>query len=116
MVLQEYGLSGIRDHLRKHIDLATKFANLVSEDSRLQIDIRPKFALVTFRVRDDEKRTQALCNAVKARTDIYMDGTVIHGKTYMRYVVCSTMTEEKHVERAWEIIQEEMEKIFASDQ
>ena len=116
MVMQEYGLSGIRAMLRKHIELAGKFASLVSADSRFEIPIKPAFALVTFRVCDDEEKTQALCAAVRSRTDIYMDGAVIHGKTYLRYVPCSELTDEHHVDKAWEIIQEEAEKVFASDQ
>lgn len=51
LVLRMYGLSGLRDHVRRHMGLASHFAGLVRSDPRFELAVPPAFGLVCFRAK-----------------------------------------------------------------
>ncbi|KAK9087734.1 hypothetical protein Syun_030128 [Stephania yunnanensis] len=114
MVLRLYGVENLQSYIRNHIKLAKHFEELVSLDQRFEIMAPRTFALVCFRLRapqNDEdcgdKLNKNLLEAVNATGKIFISHTVLSGKYILRFAVGAPLTEERHIETAWKVLQEE---------
>merc|ERR1712071_371720 len=52
-VMRSYGVQGLKKHIRKQVDLATEFSQLVSKDERFEMPVPPAMGLVCFRLKGD---------------------------------------------------------------
>ena len=50
-VIRSYGISGIKQHIKRHIELAEKFHNLVKSDERFQVVFPLSMGLVCFKLK-----------------------------------------------------------------
>ena len=50
-VMRSYGAEGMRQHIRKQVDLASEFANLVQQDKRFEMPVPHSMGLVCFRLK-----------------------------------------------------------------
>ncbi|OVA02291.1 Pyridoxal phosphate-dependent decarboxylase [Macleaya cordata] len=114
MVLRLYGLENLQCYIRNHIKLARHFEELVASDSRFEIVVPCKFSLVCFRLlpaHNDQdcgnKLNQDLLDAVNSTGKIYISHTVLSGKYILRLVVGAPLTEERHINAAWKVFQDE---------
>jgi hypothetical protein len=98
--------------LRRHISLAERFEGLVRGDERFAMPIKSNFGLRVFCLAAGNEATDVLAERLAARQDIYIGGTKIHGTSYIRFSIDSQYVEERHIDRAWEIIQEETEAVL----
>lgn len=121
MVLRLYGVENLQRYIRNHIDLAKHFEELVSLDSRFEIIVPRTFSLVCFRLlspnNDDNvcnKLNHDLLDAVNSSGNIFMSHTVLSGKYTLRFVVGAPLTEERHVNAAWKVLQEEATTLVGS--
>jgi aromatic-L-amino-acid/L-tryptophan decarboxylase len=103
-VLRSYGAEGIRRHVRHSVELARGLAERLEEDDRFELVAPIPFALVCFRHVGGNARTQALAEAINATDDVYVTPSSIGDMTFIRVVVGQTRTEQRHVDRLWEII------------
>ncbi|KAG9002953.1 hypothetical protein FRB90_011276 [Tulasnella sp. 427] len=119
-VLRSYGVEGFRTHIRKGIKQAELFATRVRESGRFEIVTPPSFALVVFRVvapttGDSNSPSLAQLNSlnrifhqrVLARPDIFIIQTDIEGMYCLRFVPGAERTEDKHIEAAVRLFEEE---------
>ncbi len=120
-VLRHYGAEGLRAHIREHVRLAELFESLVREEGGDQFEIAaPRTVnLVCFRLRGEgpeaDGRNRALLDRINATGDAYLTHTVLPpagggdgpGRYTLRMAVGGTMTRERHVRRAWEVIRRE---------
>ena len=107
-VLRYYGIEGLQFHIREHVRLAQEFANWVCGDERFEIAAPAPLNLVCFRLKSGDDATQKLMDALNRSGDLYLTHTKLNGKLTLRMCIGQTNTTERHVERAWERIQEEM--------
>ncbi|KAK9146252.1 hypothetical protein Sjap_006155 [Stephania japonica] len=114
MVLRLYGVENLQSYIRNHIKLAKHFEELVSLDQRFEIAAPRTFALICFRLRapqNDEdcgnKLNKNLLEAVNATGKIFISHTVLSGKYVLRVAVGAPLTEERHIETACKVLQEE---------
>ncbi|XP_019178236.1 PREDICTED: tyrosine decarboxylase 1 [Ipomoea nil] len=114
MVLRLYGLENLQAYVKNHIELAKRFEEFVSEDSRFEVVAHRKFSLVCFRLRppqNDEdlanKLNRNLLDAVNSSGKIFISHTVLSGKYVLRLAVGAPLTEERHVIAAWKVLQDE---------
>ncbi|XAR58684.1 Tyrosine decarboxylase [Bertholletia excelsa] len=114
MVLRLYGLENLQSYIRNHIKLAKHFEQLVSHDSRFQFVAPCKFSLVCFRLvppHDKEdcanKLNHDLLDAVNTTGKLFISHTVLSGKYTLRFAVGAPLTEERHVNIAWKVLQDE---------
>ncbi len=105
-VIRWYGAEGLRAHIRNHVGLAQAFAEWVRADERFEVVAPHDLALVTFRLRAGDDATRALNEAANASGRIYLTHTVVDGKVALRLAIGARLTERRHVEAAWLLLQE----------
>ncbi len=106
-VIRHYGVKGLQHHIREHVRLAQQFAEWVRKDSRFELAAPAPLNLVCFRLKSGDDATQALMERLNASGDLFLTHTKLDGKFTLRLCVGQTNTQERHVERAWQRIQEE---------
>ncbi len=105
-VIRHYGVEGLRHHIRRHVQLAQRFASWVREDNRFELVVPPPLNLVCFRHRGGDVANQELLDRLNRSGDLYLTHTRLHDRFTLRLSVGQTHTESRHVERAWRRIQE----------
>ena len=109
LVLRSFGRRGIAERIREHVRLATLFREWVEADARFEVVAPQPLSVVCFRLRADvseaDARNQALLDAVNQSGEVYLSHTRLHGRLVLRLAVGSLRTEERHVRRAWELLQ-----------
>jgi aromatic-L-amino-acid decarboxylase len=103
-VIRHYGREGLRLHVRRHIELAQGFAGWVEDDDRFELAVPANLNLVCFRLREGDEATERLLHALNA-SGIYLTHTKVDGRIALRMSIGGTLTERRHVEAAWSIIQ-----------
>jgi aromatic-L-amino-acid/L-tryptophan decarboxylase len=106
-VLRHYGIEGLQYHIREHVRLAQQLVEWVRSDSRFELAAPAKLNLVCFRLRSGDAATQAVMDRLNASGDLYLTHTKLNGKFTLRFCVGQTNTQARHVERAWQRIQQE---------
>jgi len=106
-VIRHYGVKGLQFHIRRHVELAQKFLAWLQSDERFEIAAPAPLNLVCFRHRSGDEANQELMNRLNHSGDLYLTHTRLGGKFTLRFCVGQTNTEHKHVERAWQRIQQE---------
>lgn len=106
IVLRTMGVEKIQGYIRGHIALAQKFAKLVREDDRFEVEIEPCMGLVCFRMRGDCQLTKTLLERLTEQKKIYMIPAIVHEKFVIRFVICGMDAQEKDIDYAWQQITE----------
>jgi len=115
-VIRAYGLEGLRRHIRRGVELAREFAGWVAGDPRFELCAPVPLNLVCFRLRAGDEATAQLRDALNASGRIYLTHTSLGGRTVLRMAIGGTYTERRHVERAFELIRQEAERLGADRQ
>ncbi len=105
-VIRHYGVQGLRHHVRRHVELAQRFASWIAEDPRFELAVPPSLNLVCFRHRGGDDVNQRLLDRLNASGELYLTHTKLDDRLTLRLSVGQTHTEETHVEKAWKKIQE----------
>jgi len=113
MVIRAFGAEGIAARLREHVRLAGLFRGLVEADPGFEIAAPSPLSVVCFRARfagtspeEQDRRNAEMMEAVNATGEAYLSHTKLKGRTVLRLAVGNLRTEERHVRRAWELIQD----------
>jgi aromatic-L-amino-acid decarboxylase len=96
------------------VRLAQQFAAWVREDPRFEIAAPAQLNLICFRLRAGDQANQQLMDRLNASGDLFLTHTKLDGKFTLRLCVGQTNTQARHVERAWQRIQEEADKLAPS--
>jgi aromatic-L-amino-acid decarboxylase len=105
-VIRHYGIEGLQEHVREHVRLAQQFADWVRSDSRFELAAPVPLNLVCFRLRSGDNHNQKLMDALNQSGNLYLTHTRLDGKFTLRLCVGQTNTKSRHVERAWQLIQQ----------
>ena len=106
-VIRHYGVEGLQYHIRRHVELAQKFADWVRDDSRFELAAPAPLNLVCFRHKGGDDVNQELMDRLNRSGDLYLTHTRLNDRLTLRFCVGQTNTMARHVERAWQRIQEE---------
>jgi aromatic-L-amino-acid decarboxylase len=106
-VIRWYGAAGLRAHIRGHVQLAQRFAELVSGDERFELVAPHPLALVTFRLRAGDEATLQLMQRVNESGSAYLTHTSVNGQIALRLAIGSPLTEQRHVDAVWELLSRE---------
>ena len=105
MILRHFGAEGLRAHLAEHMRLARRFAEWVDASDRFERVAPVPFSVVCFRLRggsdDDHAR---LLDAVNATGEVFLSHTKLDGRFVLRLAIGNLHTTERHVARAWELL------------
>lgn len=110
-VIRSYGVEGLQEILRNHLQLANDLYETVSRDPEFELLSPLRFTLFSFRyVRDglDEPALEALnerlLNSVNDRGKIYITQTRVRGTYAIRFNIGQVYTEQRHVVAGWQEI------------
>ncbi|KAJ6837930.1 putative tyrosine decarboxylase 1 [Iris pallida] len=120
VVMRRYGTANLMKHIRSDVSMAKYFQYLVSTDSRFEVVVPRRFALVCFRLvpvgggGDDDgwDLNCRLIEAVNSSGRAFMTHAVLGGMYVLRFAVGSTLTETRHVEATWKLIQAKADDIY----
>ncbi|MFP3870475.1 MAG: pyridoxal-dependent decarboxylase [Syntrophobacteria bacterium] len=105
-VIRSYGVEGLRYHVRRHVELAQNFARSVEEDEHFELAAPAPLNLVCFRHVGGDAVNQRLLHHLARSGSLYLTHTVLDGRFTLRLCVGQTHTETRHVQRAWQTIQQ----------
>jgi aromatic-L-amino-acid decarboxylase len=117
MILRHFGAQGLRERIAEHIRLAQVFAGWVDADPDFERMAPTPFSVVCFRARpagqtwseaDLERLNADLLDAVNASGEVFLSHTKLDGRFVLRLAVGHIRTEERHVRRAWELVQKRL--------
>jgi len=110
-VIRHYGIEGLQHHVREHVRLAQEFAEWIRKDNRFELAAPVPLNLVCFRHKAGDAVTQALMDRLNRSGDLYLTHTRLNDKLTLRFCIGQTNTKARHVEHAWQRIQEEAAKL-----
>ena len=110
-VIRHYGIEGLQHHIREHVRLAQQFAGWVRNDPRFELAAPAPLNLVCFRHKGGDAANQAIMDRLNRSGDLFLTHTKLHGKITLRMCVGQTHTQARHVEKAWERICQEAERV-----
>uniref|UniRef100_A0A6Q2WSZ8 Aromatic-L-amino-acid decarboxylase n=1 Tax=Esox lucius TaxID=8010 RepID=A0A6Q2WSZ8_ESOLU len=103
-VFRMYGLKGLQDYIRKHVELAKEFETLVRADPRFEISADVILALVCFRLKGSNEMNEVLLKRINNGKKIHLVPCQLSGQFVLRFAICARTTESRHVREAWRII------------
>ncbi len=112
-IIRYFGVEGIQNRIREHINLAKKFSGWLKGDNRFEILAPVPFSVICFRyhpkdVKDENqlnKLNEKLLNKINETGELFLSHTKLNGKFTIRIAISGLRTEERHVKKAWELIQ-----------
>jgi aromatic-L-amino-acid decarboxylase len=112
-VIRYFGVEGMQARLREHCRLARLFASWVEESENWEMMAPVPFALVCFRAcpagEDDlEAFNERIMNDINASGEAYFSHTRLNGKFTLRLSVGSIRVEERHIEKAWNLVNQHL--------
>jgi len=110
-VLRHYGIEGLQFHIREHVRLAQQFTSWVQEDDRFELAVPPPLNLVCFRLKSSDEANQRLMDRLNRSGSLYLTHTRLNNRLTLRLCVGQTNTAERHVQNAWNRIQEEASQL-----
>ena len=118
-VIRNFGVEGIRQKIRLHLELAQWLANIIRQSDDFELLAPVDFSLVCFRylpsgITDEVKINEIneqLLQTLNASGKLYMTHTKLNGKYTLRMVIAQTYVEFRHVENAWKLIRETAQSI-----
>jgi aromatic-L-amino-acid/L-tryptophan decarboxylase len=112
-VIRSYGVEGLRNKVRYHIQIAGRLHEMISAEPDFEILAPVNICVVCFRYRPggiDEEQLNALNEKLNHLLNdsgkIYLSHTVLNGKYTLRMVTAQTDVTSDHVEKAWKSIRE----------
>jgi aromatic-L-amino-acid/L-tryptophan decarboxylase len=112
-VIRSYGVEGLREKLRYHIEIAASLSRMISGEADFEILAPVTICVVCFRYKPaglDEQHINSLNEKLNHQLNdsgkLYLSHTVLEGKYTLRMVTAQTNVTLGHVERAWSRIKE----------
>ena len=110
-VIRHYGIQGLQHHVRKHVEIAQKFANWITESDDFELVVHPPLNLVCFRHKNGNEFNMKIMNSINESGKLFFTHTKLNNQIVLRMSIGQTHTEEKHVQNAWKIIQQTAEAL-----
>jgi aromatic-L-amino-acid decarboxylase len=113
-VIRSYGVSQLQLKIREHILMARWLEQQVTAQPDFEIMAPVPLSLVCFRfkplgINDTEtlnRLNENLMQSLNAGGRIFLTHTKFNGQYTLRMSIAGTLTEQRHVEKAWELIRE----------
>lgn len=105
-VMRYFGLEGVRQIVRSHIQMAQRFASWVDADARFERVAPVPFSVVCFRKKGSDDDNHALLERVNASGKVFLSHTALNGRYVLRLAIGNLGTNENDVRVAWQLISE----------
>lgn len=118
-VLRSFGAEGLRSKIRNHISLAQKLAKEIKQHEHFELLAPVPLNTICFRFHpdhiSDEKKlnelNRKLLSQIQESGKLFLTHTILDGKFTIRIVPGNTNLEKRHVDEAWELINEKAFKL-----
>lgn len=118
-VMRNYGVEGIKQRLRDHLNYAKAQLTRFEIHPDIEIMAPVPLNLICFRfhplhIQDEHQLDQLneqLLQRLNATGKMYLTHTRLNGKYVIRWVMGHTYLQERHIVEAWELMKEEIEKL-----
>jgi aromatic-L-amino-acid decarboxylase len=106
MIMRHFGAEGLRGHLAEHMRLARLFADWVDSSDRFERVAPVPFSVVCFRLRAGatDAEHQRVLDTINASGEVFLSHTKLDGRYVLRLAIGNLNTTERHVVRAWELL------------
>jgi aromatic-L-amino-acid decarboxylase len=120
MILRYFGADGIRARLEQHMQLARTFAGWIDASPDFERLAPVPFSVVCFRARPRgrewsepqlEALNQKVLDTVNRSGEVFLSHTKLNGRFTLRLAVGHIRTTERHVGRAWELLQHAVREV-----
>uniref|UniRef100_A0A8C7D8K5 Aromatic-L-amino-acid decarboxylase n=1 Tax=Oncorhynchus kisutch TaxID=8019 RepID=A0A8C7D8K5_ONCKI len=111
-VFRIYGLKGLQDYIRKHVELAKEFESLVRADQRFEISADVVLGLVCFRLKGSNEVNETLLKRINNGRKIHLVPCLLSGQFVLRFALCARTTESRHIREAWQLITQLAEEVM----
>ncbi|HEY3163057.1 MAG TPA: pyridoxal-dependent decarboxylase [Candidatus Limnocylindrales bacterium] len=120
MLLRWFGLEGLRRRIRHHLALAQAFAARVDAARDWERLAPVPFSTVCFRhvppslapdAATVNAHNEAIMDAVNRTGEIFLSHTRLNGRFTIRLAIGNLRTDERHIERAWELLHAAAEEV-----
>jgi aromatic-L-amino-acid decarboxylase len=109
-VWRSFGREGMAARIREHLRLAKLFAQCLEKDGRFEIRAPVTMGVVCFApIGYSEEACGALVDQLNAKGETYLTRTKLHGRVAIRLGLGNVLTEERHVQKVWQLIREAIE-------
>lgn len=113
-VIRNFGVAGIQEKLRKHMDLAAWLTQQVKSAKDFELLAPVPLNLVCFRYKPDSISDMQILNDLNEKImnqlndsgKLFLTHTKLNENFTLRMVIGNTDVEKRHVENAWQLIQE----------
>ena len=85
------------------------FASWVDASARFERVAPVPFSVVCFRLRADDDANARVLERVNASGDVFISHTKLDGRYVLRLAIGNLATTERHVARAWELLNQAAE-------
>ena len=100
-VIRHYGVNGLQELVRGHIELAAEFASWIEEDDRFQLAAPAPLNLVCFRHVDGDEFNERLLEKLNHGGEMYLSHTRLDDRYTLRMSIGQSRVERSNIERAW---------------
>jgi aromatic-L-amino-acid/L-tryptophan decarboxylase len=113
LVLSYFGSEGIASRIRHHCDLASTFSTWVEAAPHWHLLAPQSLSVAVFRhapphvgAADLDPHNQRILDRVNASGEVFLSRTRVRGHLALRIAVGNLRTEQRHLTRAWQLLQE----------
>ena len=117
-VIRSYGVTGLQEKIRLHIDIARNLAGKIKQETDFEILAPVVLNTVCFRYipagKDEDqinRLNEKLNHLLNDSGKLYLTHTVLNGTYTLRMVIAQTNVTQKHVDTAWDFIKEAARKL-----
>jgi aromatic-L-amino-acid decarboxylase len=103
--LRADGVAEVVEMIRRHIALTRELAGWVAADARFEIVAPHPMNLLCVALRAGDEATAALIDKANASGEALFTRTVLDGRVVLRISVGGRLTERRHVQAAWRLLQ-----------
>lgn len=117
-VLRSYGSDGLIEIIRNHNQLGVWLKKEIENHPDFELLAPQKMNVVVFRYYNKQstetvlnRLNEQLMSRINSSGEAYLSHTKVHGKYAIRLVIGQTEVQLSHVQKVWDIIKEEVDKL-----
>ena len=118
-VLRSYGVEGLQNMVREHIQLAQVLKQWIEDDNHFELMAPVDFSLVCFRLKQKNmsenevnELNRQLLESVNQTSRTLLTHTTLKGKYVIRFCIGQRTTKEEHVRSIWKLITEKAQMVL----
>lgn len=121
MVINYYGVDGLRERIREHIRLAESFRSWVEDNEDFELMAPVELSVVCFRYNPSGKDiapekldglNESLLNALNRSGKVFLSHTSVRGRFVLRCAIGNIRTDESHITTLENLLAEESTKLL----